>query len=144
MIVASGAALRYVGAGVISAPASMPKYARLRIIGADLEEVIAEFKPDVACIEAGFVNGQMGALVSGAARGVAAYLCARAGLAVFEYSATAVKKVVTSAGNATKESVARMVQLNLRMACAPALDAGDALAVAIAHARRAPGKKAVG
>lgn len=140
---ADGIALDYVEAGHLTAPARLTKYRRLVEIGTHLEELVAEFKPDVVALEAGFVKGQMGALVSGAARGVAAYICARGGLEVYEYAPATVKQAVTTAGNADKASVARMVQLLLRLNTPPQADAADALAVAIAHARRPPGKAPV-
>jgi crossover junction endodeoxyribonuclease RuvC len=136
--------LTYVAAGVITTRGDAPKYARIAEIGAELETLIAEVKPTVLALEAGFVRGQMGALVSGAARGVAAYVGVRAGLPVFEYAPATVKQAVTTAGNAAKESVARMVQLHLGLRVTPVADAADALAVAIAHARRPPGAKPVG
>lgn len=136
--------LRYIDAGVITTRNFEPKYKRIAHIGLELEALIVEFKPGVLALEAGFVRGQMGALVSGAARGVSAYVGARAGLQVFEYAPATVKKAVTTAGNAEKDGVARMVKLLLEMNVEPVPDAADALACAIAHARRPPGTRRVG
>jgi len=132
--VAPGCRLTYVEAGVLSASAKLDKYARLVILGRELEEVIAELRPDVFCLEAGFVKGQMGALVSGAARGVAAFIAGRAGLQIAEYAPATVKKAACGAGNADKDQVARIVAARLGLSRQPEPDAADALAVAITRA----------
>jgi len=133
--VAPGCRLTYVEAGVITASAKLDKYDRLVELGRDLEAVIVELRPDVFCLEAGFVKGQMGALVSGAARGVAAFVAGRAGLQVTEYAPATVKKAACGSGNAEKEQVAQVVAIRLGLVRTPALDAADALAIAIARAQ---------
>jgi crossover junction endodeoxyribonuclease RuvC len=133
--VAPGCRLTYVEAGVLVAPDKMDKYARLVELGRDLEAVIAELRPDVVALEAGFVKGQQGALVSGAARGVAAYVAGRAGLQVVEYAPATVKKAASGHGAAGKDQVARIVAMRLRMVREPDPDAADALAIAITRAQ---------
>jgi len=130
-----GDALTYVEAGVLEASAKAPKYERLVELGCDLEALIDELRPDQVGIEAGFVKGQMGALMSGAARGVAAYIAGRRGLPVREYAPATVKKAATGHGAAEKDQVAALVAKQLGMHGVPDLDAGDALAVAICRAR---------
>lgn len=132
-----GPRLHYVGAGVITAPAGWEKYRRLGEIGRELAGVLEEYKPAAAAIEAGFVKGQMGALVSGAARGVAAYLCISRGIPVTEYAPATVKKGAGGRGNATKGQVGQVVQLRLGLRTLPEEDATDALAVAITHSQHA-------
>ncbi len=131
----TGAALTYVEAGVLEASKSAPKYERIVELGRDLEALIDELKPDQVGIEAGFVKGQLGALVSGAARGVAAYVAGRRGIVVREYAPATVKKVATGHGDAEKHQVARFVAQQLKMRGIPDADAGDALAIAICRAR---------
>lgn len=133
--VAPDCRLTYVDAGVLAAPAKLDKYARLVILGRDLEEVLDELRPDVVALEAGFVKGQMGALVSGAARGVAAYIAGRRGLPVVEYAPATVKKAACGSGAAQKDQVARVVAMRLGLAREPDADAADALAVAITRAQ---------
>lgn len=137
IISAEGERLRCIEAGVLSAPAGWDKYRRLAEIGRCLEEVLDEHAVDAVAIEAGFVKGQMGALTSGAARGVAGYIAARRGIAVVEYAPSTVKLHVAGHGHADKESVARRVQLLLGMNRQASPDAADALAVAVCHARTA-------
>lgn len=130
-----GQRLNYIAAGVLSAPEGWHKYRRISEIGRDLVGVLEEYKPVSAAIEAGFIKGgQMGALVSGAARGVAAYLCVSRGIPVAEYAPSTVKKAAAGKGNATKETVGRVVQLRLGLRNLPPEDATDALACAITHA----------
>ena len=52
---------------------------------------------------------------------------------VIEYAPTAVKKSVTGNGRASKEQVQFMVKRLLNLKEAPALDASDALAIAMCH-----------
>ena len=132
--VAPGCRLTFVAAGVLTAPAGHGKYLRLMELGLDLEEVIAEYRPDVCALEAGFVKGQMGALVSGAARGVAAYVAGCAGLPVVEYAPKTVKKAACGNGAADKDQVARVVTMILGLKVQPVPDAADALAIAICRA----------
>lgn len=136
LISAEGEQLRFVEAGLISAPAGWDKYARLAELGRSLEEVFADHAVEAVAIEAGFVKGQMGALTSGAARGVAGYIAARRGLAVVEYAPSTVKKSITGHGHAEKDQVARLVQVLLQMNRQAEPDAADALAVAVCHARQ--------
>jgi crossover junction endodeoxyribonuclease RuvC len=132
--VAPGHRLKYVEAGVITAPSAHDHHARLVEIGRDLEAVIAEFTPDVAAVEAGFVQHLNGALTLGASRGVACYVCGRAGLVVTEYAPSTVKKCATGSGKASKDDVARLVALRLGLTRLPAPDAADALAICICRA----------
>lgn len=141
VIKAEGELLSYVECGVISASAGRDKWQRLAEIGGELASVISELRPDVVALEAGFIGTvrgahQQGALVSAAARGVAGFIAARNGLRVFEYSPATAKKVATGKGNADKALVARMIKLALSMNKEPEPDAGDALAIAICHARQ--------
>lgn len=133
--VAPGCRLTYVDAGVLTARASADKYSRLVELGRDIEEVIAELRPDVAAIEAGFVKGQQGAITSAAARGVAAYVILRAGIPIVEYHASSVRLAVCGTGKAKKDQAARTVTLRLGLSRQPDPDAADALAVAIARAQ---------
>jgi crossover junction endodeoxyribonuclease RuvC len=65
-------------------------------------------------------------------------VCARAGLGVYEYPPALVKRAVAGNGRAEKAQVAQMIRVVLGLATAPAADAADALAVAVAHLMRVP------
>ena len=105
-----------------------------------IEQIIATHRPDTLSIEKVFhgVNFQS-ALLLGQVRGVVMMQAARQGLNVFEYSATQVKKTITSYGRAEKDQVQEMVRLLLGLRETPKPnDVADALALAICHAHTAP------
>lgn len=123
-----------VACGAIKARAT--DYARrLAEIQAGLREVIAAHEPTQAAVEEAFSGkNPRTALVIGEGRGVALAALGEAGLAVAAYPARSIKRCVAGAGGADKESVARMVALQLGLAKLPEpSDASDACAVAITH-----------
>jgi len=132
-----GPKLRAVTAGAIRTDRSAPIAERLRELADDLEAVIAEFPVDQAAIEEVFVNRNLQSATSvNRAAGVAILCMARAGLAVAEYTPSAVKLAVTGTGDAAKAQVQALVARRLGLASAPSpADAADALAIAICHAQ---------
>jgi crossover junction endodeoxyribonuclease RuvC len=118
---------------------------RLRELYDDLEGVVAQFAPEEVAIEEVFVNRNLQTATSVArASGVAMLAAARAGLAVFEYTPSAVKMAVAGYGDATKDQVQVMVARRLGLAGAPSpADAADALAVALCHLQSATLRRAV-
>jgi crossover junction endodeoxyribonuclease RuvC len=132
----SAAKLTYVECGVISAPARQVRGERLAIIGRGLRELVQELKPDaVAMEEAFFGKNVQSTLALGEARGVALFVASECGLTVAGYAPARVKSTVVGHGRATKEQVQFLVRALLSMRRAPAVDAADALAIAICHAR---------
>jgi len=109
--------------------------ARLGVIYTRVAALIAEHGPSEAAIESVFVAKNTGsALKLGQARGAAMAACAVAGLSVAGYAPAQVKKSLVGAGRAEKEQVAFMVAQILGVKKPDwALDASDALAVAICH-----------
>lgn len=137
-----GNRLRHVAHGVVKVPAEQSLAGRLCTLFEAIATVIAVQQPTEAAVEETFVNVNPGSTLKlGQARGVVMLAPARAGLAVFEYSANLVKKSVVGAGHADKHQVAMMVGRLLPGVVATA-DAADALAVAICHAHhRATAKR---
>jgi len=113
---------------------------RLRVIFEAVQQLIAEHRPDEVAVERVFVNRNVdSALKLGQARGAA--LCAVPhGTPVFEYAPRAIKMTVVGFGGADKRQVAHMMRTLLSLAGSIAVDASDALAVAVchAHSRRSP------
>ncbi len=112
---------------------------RLRAIFMGLGTLIADYQPTECAIEEVFMaQNPASALKLGQARGAAVCAAAHAGLAVYEYSARTVKQAVVGRGGADKTQVAFMVKTLLQQSPAPdlALDATDALAVALCHERQ--------
>jgi len=126
---------RMIAAGRISTAAgTMPQ--RLLQIQTELAALLTEFGPAEAAIEEVFVNKNVQtALVLGQARGVALCTLAQAGLAVAEYAPTQVKLALTGSGRAEKLQVQHMVKVLLNLQGKMAVDASDALGIALTHAQ---------
>ena len=134
-----GPRLRHVANGTVNSTPDRALSVRLSELFEGISEVIATWQPAEAALEETFVNkNPSSTLKLGQARGAVMLAPAQAGLAVFEYSATAVKKAVVGAGRAQKGQIEAMVTM-LLPGCAPdTADAADALAVAICHAHHRP------
>lgn len=124
-----------IAVGTIRTPSGGDMAARLGTIYTRLAALIAEFRPAEAAIESVFVSKNTGSAIKlGQARGAAMAACAVAGLTVADYAPTLVKKTIVGAGRAEKDQVAFMVAQILGVKKPDwALDASDALAVAICH-----------
>jgi crossover junction endodeoxyribonuclease RuvC len=130
-----GSRLTYVASGVIRVPATDPLPARLGAIFAQVLEVVAQYRPQVAAIEKVFVNvNPTTTLLLGQARGAAIAALASAGLPVAEYTPGQIKQAVVGNGRASKEQVQLMVMRLLALPGVPSPDAADALACATCHA----------
>lgn len=108
--------------------------ARLSQIFAGIGEVLDTWRPGEVAIERVFVHRNAdSALKLGQARSAA--ICATFGhpVTLHEYAPRAVKQAVTGLGGASKEQVAHMVRMLLRLPEDLQADAADALAVAICH-----------
>jgi crossover junction endodeoxyribonuclease RuvC len=138
-IVAAGNPMRTVAVGVVRTDPEAPMAERLAELFEDLSALIAEHRPTTGAIEEVFANRNLHT-VMGAARasGVAMLAMTRAGLAVSEYTPSAVKLAVTGYGDAAKEQVQAMVARRLGLAAPPRpADSADALAVALCHLQSA-------
>lgn len=135
MIEADGNRLAHIASGQIKTNTAAPLPQRLAALAEQLEQLIAEQRPDAAAAEEVFVNkNPQSTLKLGQARGVVLMCAARAGIDVGEYAARLVKKAVVGNGNAEKAQVHAMVSRLLPGAKIAGPDAADALAVAITHA----------
>ncbi|MFC1606663.1 crossover junction endodeoxyribonuclease RuvC [Candidatus Latescibacterota bacterium] len=123
-------------AGVIRSKSSHPLEKRLLDMYNGLDAVITEFTPEAVSIEDLYSNYQhpKTAVIMGHARGVFYLAAGKAGIPVFPYSATRIKKSVTGTGHATKEQVSRMI---CSMLCCDEIsgpaDVTDAIAAALCH-----------
>jgi crossover junction endodeoxyribonuclease RuvC len=135
LIRADGNRLSHIANGQLKTNSNAPLPQRLALLGAELEALIAEHRPDSAAVEEVFVNANpQSTLKLGQARGVVIMTAARGGIDVGEYAARLVKKAVVGVGNAEKAQVHAMVARLLPGAKIAGPDAADALAVAITHA----------
>jgi len=125
------------GAVTTRAEEKMPE--RLRILYAELVQIIETYQPDVVSIEELFFNkNTKTALMVGQARGVALLACANAGVEIYEYTPLQIKQGLVGYGRAEKNQVQQMVKtlLNLQEIPKPD-DVADALAAAICHGHAA-------
>jgi crossover junction endodeoxyribonuclease RuvC len=128
--------LRSIAFGTIAPPRGLPFLQRLPYVAVGLRDLVARTRPDAIAAEDIFIaRNARTALLLGQVRGAALLPLLEAGLPVHEYAPRLVRKTVTGYGGADKEQVRRMVRLLLGLHDRiVALDASDALAVAICHA----------
>jgi len=127
--------IRYIACGCIRLQAeTLPL--RLQEIFSGISQIITEYQPQVAVIEQVFMHRNANsALKLGQARGAAIVACTQYNVPVYEYAATHVKQAVVGHGHAHKEQVQYMVKMLLGLSKQPQVDAADALAIALCHAR---------
>ena len=127
--------LSLVDAGTIRTAADAEMDVRLGQIFFGLVEIISQHRPANSAIENVFqARNPSSALKLGQARGVAIAACTQGRVPVFSYEPTMIKKSIVGVGRAEKSQVAFMVARLLGVSRPDwALDASDALAVAICH-----------
>jgi crossover junction endodeoxyribonuclease RuvC len=118
--------------GVVSTPsgASLPE--RLWTLGEDINELLAEFSPDIAAVEElFFVQNVTNGMAVAHARGVILHAICQKGIPLLEVSPKDVKLSVCGYGNAPKQQIQKAVQNIFRLPKPPHPDdAADAIAVA--------------
>lgn len=113
-----------------------PLEGRLLSIYEGVSEVIREWHPGFLALEELYSHYEhpVTAILMGHARGVVCLAAAQHRVAVFNYSPTRIKLMLTGSGRASKEQVRRAVQASLRLKSLPQPDdVADALAVALCH-----------
>lgn len=130
---------RLVTAGILRTKARDKVHARLASLAVDFDTVLRQTRPDIVVIENAFSHlNPRTAIRLGEARGFVIAASVRAGAVIEEISPAEAKKRITGNGNAAKQQVAAMVPRLLRLEAGLELaeDATDALALALAYARR--------
>ena len=139
LITMQGSQLKPVAAGVIHISEKQTLAERLKQLHLELQDILAQFKPDQAAVEETFSNtNAQSTLKLGMARGVVMAAPALYGVPVYEYAANVVKKTVVGSGHAAKEQIQMMIKTLLPTLNVDSADANDALAVAICHAHHLP------
>lgn len=135
LIESNGMRHKYIASGrVITIGKEYTK--RLEQIFTGISEIVRNYQPQEMAIEEVFVNQNVNAALKlGQARGVAIVACSSQKLPIAEYTARRVKQIVVGYGGAEKTQVQKMVKYLLNLSGNPAIDAADALAVAICHAQ---------
>ena len=111
---------------------------RLEILFDAINDILREYKPDIAVVESIFYHKQIRSVFTlGQARGVILLALAQNDIPIVEYSPREVKKAVVGNGNASKQQVRYMVNQILNLHNKPAQDdAYDALGLALCHYHR--------
>lgn len=125
---------KIIEAGVFGTESDTPLEDRLNQIACDIETLLEKFKPEAVAVEELYshYDHPRTAILMGHARGVILQKCAQAGVKVWNFSATRIKKSVTGNGRASKEQVQRSIQTVLGLHEMPKPDhVADALAVAM-------------
>ena len=134
--------VRLVEAGVVRGKTKGSLAARLQDIHDGVADVLASLKPEAMALEKLYshYDRPTTAILMGHARGVIVLAAVQAGISVYDYAATQVKKTLTGAGRAPKSQMQLAIQRELRLATLPEPpDVADALAIALCHAWSAPG-----
>lgn len=143
---AAATAPTLVEAGLVRTPTGEPLPRRLKTVGEELGKLITQHRPDCLAVEDLYSHYKtpQPAILMGHVRGVVLQTAAASGLPVISYLPTRVKRAVVGRGHASKQQIARLVQMRLKLVedvRVPA-DVTDALAVALTHAdalARGPG-----
>ena len=123
--------------GTISCSATWEHSRCLANISQSIRDVLRKFQPTVCAVEGlFFAQNLQTAIVMGEARGAALAAIAEAGLDIYEIAPRKVKQAIVGYGAAQKLAVAKMVQRMLQLTELPAVDAADALALALAQAQQ--------
>jgi crossover junction endodeoxyribonuclease RuvC len=142
VVARQGQRLSLVAAGQIRSSSRLGLAERLGRIHAGLAEVIRDHGPQEAAVEEIFyAKNVRSAIQLGHARGVALLAASEAGLPVFAYPATVIKKAVVGYGQASKHQVQTMVERLLGASLGLSLDTSDALAAAICHLHHGPSRQ---
>lgn len=130
-----GQSLLHVAHGVVRVPKT-DLVEQLALIFREITAITQAHQPEEAAIEQVFMSKNAhSALKLGQARGAAIAAMGSIGLSVSEYSARFIKKSIVGYGAAAKDQMQYMVKLLLNLKLEPAVDAADALAIAICHAQ---------
>lgn len=130
--------LTVVEAGVVRTNAKASMAERLAQIGSEIETILAQLKPEAVAVEDLYSHygHPKTAIIMGHARGVILLRAAEAGLPLFTYASTRIKKSLTGNGRASKRQVQMMIASTLGLREIPdPPDVADALAVALCHCR---------
>lgn len=133
----AGREVRLIEAGVVRGTAKASLAVRVQEIYDGVREVIESLAPGALALEKLYTHYERPttALLMGHARGVIVLAAQQAGVPVFDYAATQVKKTLTGNGRAPKAQMQQAVQRELRLAKLPEpADVADALAIAMCHA----------
>ncbi len=123
------------GHGVIRTHPDQEMHKRLDILYSNLNDVAAQYKPEMVVIERLFFNTNAKTAISvGQARGISMLVAAHSGADVFEYTALQAKKYIAGYGRADKAELQEAVKqmLGISQIIKPD-DANDGVAMALCY-----------
>lgn len=126
-----------VSSGSIQTDKNKTDAARLFEIYQDLNTIIEKFKPDRASIEKLFYFKNQKTIIPVAeARGVILSVLESKSIPIAEFTPIEVKQMITGYGRASKDEVARIVEMSITYKKLPKLDDTlDSIAIALCYAR---------
>ena len=135
VIKGAGKSPEYVDMGAVDLKRAGDHYMKLRKIYERTIALMEKYLPDEVAIEAPFFGKNVQSMLKlGRAQGVAMAAVLSRDIPVFEYAPRKIKVSITSAGDASKEQVARMLMRMFDLKEIPKnLDATDGLAAAVCH-----------
>lgn len=123
--------------GILRLDRYLSHYERLLKIQTSVEALIARYTPTEMALEAPFYGKNIQTTLKlGRAQGAAMVAALKSGITITEYAPSAIKRIVTGKGNASKEQVAKLLKYILAIpdeAMMEKNDATDAVAVALTH-----------
>lgn len=130
-----GRSVRMIAVGVVRTPVGDEPQERLLSLQTEIDEWLAEHRPDAVAVERVFAKANIkGIMGTAQASAVPMLAAARLGLPLALHTPTEVKAAVTGSGRADKAQVTAMITRVLGLDTPPRpADAADALALAICH-----------
>tara|TARA_Y100001968_G_scaffold316836_1_gene345148 strand:+ start:1222 stop:1686 length:465 start_codon:yes stop_codon:yes gene_type:complete len=123
---------RMLDCGIIKTEPKDNEGQRLKEIFEDLNELITNWKPDIAAVEKFFFYRSSNTINVVQARGVIIMALAKSKISILEFAPMQIKLAVAGSGKATKNDVLEAVMQELNLVSAPKPDdAADALAIAL-------------
>ena len=126
-----------VSSGSIQTDKNKSDAERLLEIMIDMQTIIDKYKPDVASIEKLFYfKNQKTVIPVAEARGVILAILQKNNIKIAEYTPIEVKQMITGYGRASKDEVAKIVQMSIKYNKLPKLDDTlDSIAIALCYSR---------
>jgi crossover junction endodeoxyribonuclease RuvC len=133
----AGREIRLVEAGVVRGKTRGSLPARVQEIHDGVADVLRTLEPAALALEKLYAHYDRPttAILMGHARGVIVLAAQQAGVPVYDYASTQVKKTLTGNGRAPKTQMQEAIRRELRLSKLPEPpDVADALAIALCHA----------
>lgn len=130
-----------VASGSIQTDKKKTEAERLYEIAVDMQIIIDKYQPDVASIEKLFYfKNQKTVIPVAEARGVILSVLQKNNIPIEEFTPIEVKQMITGYGRASKEEVAKIVEMSIKYKKLPKLDdTVDSIAIALCYSRKVRG-----